>query len=1411
MIRAIDKAAIHRICSGQVVLDVAGAVKELVENSLDAGATSVEVRLKDFGAELIEVADNGCGVAPPNWQALTLKYHTSKIAHFSDLQSLSSFGFRGEALSSLCALADVTITTRTANEPIATRLVFDHGGKLLPGPREQVARAVGTTVSVAKIFSPLPVRRREFERNVRREFAKLVSVLQAYCVVSTHARILCTNQSGRSSARTTVVQTAGTGSMRENIIAVFGAKAAAGLDPVDISFPLSPASAAAAPPAPATPSPAATGTAATTPAQLPPSCCTVTGFLSRPGAGSGRPAGDRQFFFLNGRLVDLPRLSKLLNELYRSFNSLQFPAAFLNVSLSADAYDVNVTPDKRKVFLHSEAALLSGLRAALSEFYSPDRGGCAIGDADDDGRGGGGDELNGEMDGDGQMEEAEGEGDRGQPPHQFDRGKGRGKATRGGAVEEAAHEEAAHEEAAHEEAAHEEAAHEEAAHEEAAHEEAAHEEAAHEEAAHEEAAHEEAAHEEAAHEEAAHEEAAHEEAAHEEAAHEEAAHEEAAHEEAAHEEAAHEEAAHEEAAHEEAAHEEAAHEEAAHEEAAHEEAAHEEAAHEEAAHEEAAHEEAAHEAAVGGLARGTGEAAGGRGEARKAAAGSGGKGGTAGGAAGAAGGGAGTLQWSESKAAAMRRLLLMSPQDKGKAKGKALGLGMGVGGGGGVHVGMSEDRGKDVTFGGGTADRRSLSRGAVSGGEQARAWQGYETRHMTGAERERDRQRAQQEEEEEAEAEEEEQVEAEEPEKEEEEEEEEEEVEEEEEEERESKGGNVGRRNGSSRAVRGGGQRSMGGVATQAQGMGRERIGRGRLRGESSEGVERAQGGADGRQVGLDAWLGKGVGGGRGGRGSEGGKMGEVDGGSVRGRAGDGWAGQGGMELVGKLVEREEDEDSEEVREVGQVEGEGGGMPAEKGENHDAGTNDAAQCGGVHAGLQEATRDEWAGKNVLDLPLMTQEMTQADLPELVGSQLLPGTQLAGQQESSAVADGAGKGRCCGGDAGELEGEEGGEGGEGGDRMGGIEAGWGAALGTTRVARSGEGWAVKGAEGSVQVPFDMRRVQQVWRRRAEIQEREAREESAGREGRRGVAGRGKGEGRRSFAAASVADGVSNPAHSSGGRKIQHEGEAKEAALEAAARELERRFDKRDFASMAVIGQFNLGFIIGRLGSDLFIVDQHASDEKFNFERLMRCTVLNKQPLLVPQRLDLSPAEEVIVSAHMPTFRSNGFHFSVDESAPSGRRFRLSAVPFSKNIVFGASDVCELISMLADAPLPDPESAAGAASVPDAICWHATTATKHAKGAASGAGNHQEASLHDNSASSPQPRRSEINNASSTAGGVSPRDGRSGAAAVPATSPSASPSTVVAVRPSQVRSMLASRACRSSVMIGTALSQAQMSKV
>ncbi|KAL3701529.1 hypothetical protein R1sor_019551 [Riccia sorocarpa] len=345
-IKPIDKAAIHRICSGQVVLDLATAVKELVENSLDAGATSIEVRLKDYGAELIEVADNGSGVSPENYQGLTLKYHTSKISDFSDLQSLSSFGFRGEALSSLCALGNVSIVTRTKDEAFGTRLVYDHSGVITS--EEKVARAVGTTVSVGKLFSTLPVRHKEFNRNIRREYGRLLSILQAYALIAKGVKLVCSNQTGRG-GRTTVVQTQGNSSIKDNIVTVFGVKTAGCMEWLDLAVTES---------------------------------CYVEGFISKPGAGCGRAAGDRQFFYVNNRPVDMPKVAKLLNELYKSFNSLQYPMVVLNFVLPTTSYDVNVTPDKRKVFLHSESELMVALRESLEKVYSPNKYIYAVNDFD---------------------------------------------------------------------------------------------------------------------------------------------------------------------------------------------------------------------------------------------------------------------------------------------------------------------------------------------------------------------------------------------------------------------------------------------------------------------------------------------------------------------------------------------------------------------------------------------------------------------------------------------------------------------------------------------------------------------------------------------------------------------------------------------------------------------------------------------------------------------------------------------------------------------------------------------------------------------------------------------------------------------------------------------------------------------
>ncbi|KAG1326253.1 DNA mismatch repair protein PMS1 [Cocos nucifera] len=334
VIKAINKAVVHRICSGQVILDLPSAVKELVENSLDAGATSIEISLKEYGEEHFKVIDNGCGILPSNFQALALKHHTSKIADFSDLHTLTTFGFRGEALSSLCALGKLTVETRTKNELVGTHLTFDHSGFITN--ERKTARQAGTTVTVEKLFSTLPVRSKEFSRNIRREYGKLVSLLNAYAIIGKGIRLLCTNSTSKSS-KTVVLKTQGSSSIKDNIITVFGLNTFQCLKPLSLCI--------------------SEG-------------CTIEGFLSKPGCGTGRNLGDRQYFYVNGRPVDMPKVSKLVNELYRLSNAKQYPIAILNFIIPTTSYDVNVTPDKRKMFFSDEDSLIRSLRAAIEKIYS---------------------------------------------------------------------------------------------------------------------------------------------------------------------------------------------------------------------------------------------------------------------------------------------------------------------------------------------------------------------------------------------------------------------------------------------------------------------------------------------------------------------------------------------------------------------------------------------------------------------------------------------------------------------------------------------------------------------------------------------------------------------------------------------------------------------------------------------------------------------------------------------------------------------------------------------------------------------------------------------------------------------------------------------------------------------------------
>lgn len=341
-IRPINKGVVHRICAGQVILDLSSAVKELVENSLDAGATSIEIALKEYGEEWFQVIDNGCGISPNNFKVLALKHHTSKLADFPDLQSLTTFGFRGEALSSLCALGNLTVETRTKNESVATHLTFDHSGLLTA--EKKTARQGGTTVTVKKLFCNLPVRSKEFSRNIRKEYGKLISLLNAYALIAKGVRFVCTNTTGKN-VKSVVLKTQGSSSLKDNIITVFGMNTFNCLEPVTICKSDS---------------------------------CKVEGFLSKPGQGSGRNLGDRQYFFVNDRPVDMPKVSKLVNELYKGANSRQYPIAIMNFIVPTRACDVNVTPDKRKIFFSDECSILHALREGLQEIYSPNNASYSV-------------------------------------------------------------------------------------------------------------------------------------------------------------------------------------------------------------------------------------------------------------------------------------------------------------------------------------------------------------------------------------------------------------------------------------------------------------------------------------------------------------------------------------------------------------------------------------------------------------------------------------------------------------------------------------------------------------------------------------------------------------------------------------------------------------------------------------------------------------------------------------------------------------------------------------------------------------------------------------------------------------------------------------------------------------------------
>jgi DNA mismatch repair protein PMS2 len=317
------------------------------------------VRFKNYGLDAVEVQDNGAGIAPDDYETIALKHYTSKLSTYDDLNSLQTFGFRGEALSSLCALSKFHIVTARAEDgPKGTKLDFEQSGKL--SGKSMVAAKQGTTVVVETLFHNLPVRRKELEKNVKREYSKVLALLNAYACISVGVKFSVSNSLPKGK-KTIAFATNANSSTRGNISNVYGAKTVGALIPLDLEFQMDPSN-----------RPGATQSARswTTADDSGSRSVKIVGHISRPVVGEGRQTPDRQMFFVNSRPCNLPQVAKAFNEAYKSYNITQSPFIFADIQLDTEAYDVNVSPDKRTIMLHDQTALLESLKESLATLFA---------------------------------------------------------------------------------------------------------------------------------------------------------------------------------------------------------------------------------------------------------------------------------------------------------------------------------------------------------------------------------------------------------------------------------------------------------------------------------------------------------------------------------------------------------------------------------------------------------------------------------------------------------------------------------------------------------------------------------------------------------------------------------------------------------------------------------------------------------------------------------------------------------------------------------------------------------------------------------------------------------------------------------------------------------------------------------
>lgn len=303
-IQVLDQSTINQIAAGEVIERPASVVKELVENAIDACATSITVEIKEGGIGLIRITDNGCGIPKEDVKTAFLRHATSKIRSVEDLLKVTSLGFRGEALSSIAAVAQVELLTKTGNALSGTRYEI-HGGKELS--MEDIGCPEGTTFLVRNLFFNTPARRKFLKTPVT-EANYIEAMIQRLALSNPDISIrYIANGSNK-------LFTAGNGNLKDMIYHIYGRDIASELLPVDVKT----------------------------------DRIRISGYIGKPVIVRSNRTYEN--FFVNGRYVKSSIISKAVEEAYKSFLMVhKYPFAVLNIEMESGLLDVNVHPSKMEL------------------------------------------------------------------------------------------------------------------------------------------------------------------------------------------------------------------------------------------------------------------------------------------------------------------------------------------------------------------------------------------------------------------------------------------------------------------------------------------------------------------------------------------------------------------------------------------------------------------------------------------------------------------------------------------------------------------------------------------------------------------------------------------------------------------------------------------------------------------------------------------------------------------------------------------------------------------------------------------------------------------------------------------------------------------------------------------------------